>query len=451
MPRVLMVTPYWPPINKVGVWRALRAARYLPDYGWTPVICTPNPEQVYKSKPALDTNCNVPPVEVIQPDTFIPSIATAKALATPNHLLQRIKKTNNSTFTNYAAKFAQILDQASFRVIAEILPPDQFVEWGFQVAKQFKERQDLEIDVVWTTGGPFGFFVAGALIADVLGKPLVLDYRDPWTTHRPPRTWWIAPPQSLFRKIEAWALSKASAVGYIHRESLIANRAAFGQNPHALWSVITNGYDPIDLGDLPPRQLSAEYQAPAIVYAGNFYEERSALPVIHALLKLHEEDPDGVDTPVTLHLFGQLDKPASDYLKNTQLPKHRLRLYPRHSAEEIGSIMRGAEALLLVIGDGSGHRLALSGKLWDYMATGTPIIGIGPRVAAAKKFILDHELGVWANSDDLSSILSVFKRLSRGQLKVPSDRSLQHFHASNMSGSIAKLLNYAHHHPQQPK
>ena len=38
MPNVLMVTPYWPPVNKVGVWRVLRTARYLPERGWKPVI-----------------------------------------------------------------------------------------------------------------------------------------------------------------------------------------------------------------------------------------------------------------------------------------------------------------------------------------------------------------------------------------------------------------------------
>ena len=90
MPKVLMVTPYWPPVNKVGVWRVLRSARYLPESQWTPVICTPRPEQVYKDPPLHDDSFDVPDVEVIQPSTFIPSMASARALAKPRQWLERL-------------------------------------------------------------------------------------------------------------------------------------------------------------------------------------------------------------------------------------------------------------------------------------------------------------------------------------------------------------------------
>ena len=446
MPKVLMVTPYWPPVNKVGVWRALRTARYLPDYNWTPVICTPKPEQVYKYEPLLDSSCNTPPLEVIQPDTFIPSIATLRSFGRLKTLVeQRVSPKN--TLYKPLRQITEWMDRGSFRLIAELLLPDQFVEWGIQLALQYRRGQLQElkdIDVVWVTGGPFGFFVAGALLAEALNKPLVLDYRDPWTTHRPARTWWVAPPQSLFRKIEAWALAQASAVAYIHHEAMIANRAAFGQEPNSLWSVIINSFDPIDLGDLPPRSLSAESNAPAIVYAGNFYNERSAVPIIKALLRLEQEDPQGQSYPITLHLFGQLDRPAQDLLKQTPLTQHRLKLYARHSAEEIGAIMKSAEALLLVIGESGGHQVALSGKIWDYLAAGAPILGIGPRIASAKKMINQHQLGIWANSDNQDEIVRTLQQISMGKIKRPKAQALEQFHASKMSAKVAQLLNHAY-------
>lgn len=446
MPKVLMVTPYWPPVNKVGVWRALRTARYLPDHNWTPVICTPNPEQVYKLSPLLDSSCHTPPVKVIQPDTFIPSMSTARSFGQLKTLLQDVVP-SESALHQPLHQLTDLIDRGSFRLIAELLLPDQFVEWGLHLALQYKlgKLDELnEIDVLWVTGGPFGFFVAGVLLAKALNKPLVLDYRDPWTTHRPARTWWIAPPQSLFRQIEAWALSHASAVSYIHHEALMANRAAFGQKKDALWSVIINSFDPIDLGDLNPRKLSLENNAPALVYAGNFYNERSAAPIIKALLHLDKEDPLGQKYPLTLHLFGQLDKTAQDLLKHTALAEHRLKLYPRHSAEEIGAIMKGAEALLLVIGEGSGHQVALSGKIWDYLAAGSPILGIGPRIASAKKMIAEHKLGIWVNSDEQDQIVNSLKEISHGQLQRPKAQDLKQFHASEMSRKVAQLLDHAY-------
>ena len=45
MKRVLIITYYWPPTAGSGVQRWLKMSRYLPQYGWQPVIYTPeNPE-----------------------------------------------------------------------------------------------------------------------------------------------------------------------------------------------------------------------------------------------------------------------------------------------------------------------------------------------------------------------------------------------------------------------
>ena len=43
--RVLIITYYWPPTAGSGVQRWLKMSKYLPQYGWQPVIYTPeNPE-----------------------------------------------------------------------------------------------------------------------------------------------------------------------------------------------------------------------------------------------------------------------------------------------------------------------------------------------------------------------------------------------------------------------
>ena len=45
MKRVLIIAYYWPPNAGVGVYRWLKFTKYLPQFGWQPVIYTPeNPE-----------------------------------------------------------------------------------------------------------------------------------------------------------------------------------------------------------------------------------------------------------------------------------------------------------------------------------------------------------------------------------------------------------------------
>ena len=438
MARVLMVTPYWPPVNKVGIWRVLRTARYLPEYGWTPVICTPRPEDVYHEAPQLDYSFQAPDVEVIRPPARVPSMTVVRAAGKPRQWFADSGFSQSAVFT----RILDLLAKGSFRLVAELLLPDQFVEWGIQAASYLNQQSDLDIDVVWATGGPFGMHVAGALIAERLNCPLVLDYRDPWNSFRPPRTSLIAPPQRIFQAIERWTLSQAKAVGYIHQEALTANRAMYGQPENTSWEVITNSFDPIDLGNLPPIRLSEQDGSPAIVYAGNFYEARSAQGIVKALIRL-EELTDADDYPVKVHVFGRLDPPAQELLKSSPLPEHRLMLHPRRDAADIGAIMKGADALLLVIGEDTAHRIALSGKVWDYLAAGSPILGLGPTQAAARDLIEDGQLGIWADSRQVDDVVDALKQISKGDHRYsPTDHNGR-YHARMMSGHIAKLLRYA--------
>ena len=433
MPKVLMVTPYWPPVNKVGVWRVMRTARYLSEFGWIPLICTPHPEDVYPQPPFIDESLLAPPAEVLQPRVHVPSMMAARVSGAPRRLLTQLRAPAQLT------QVGELIERGSFKLIAEMLLPDQFVEWGLGVTRHL--NPDLDVDAVWVTGGPFGMHIAGTLIAERLKKPLMLDYRDPWTSHRPPRRGWISAPQRLLRLLEEYCLKKAKSVSYIHRESLLANRALFGTPEGALWRVITNSFDPIDLGDLPPMRPEGSQGKPALVYAGNFYDARSALGLLKALEELQRVDPDE-DHPVTAHIYGQLDPPAQAFLKDHPIASSRLLLHPRCGAEEIGAIMRGADASLLVIGDDPSHQTALSGKIWDYLAAGTPIIGLGPFNASARALIEAEGVGIWVNSADTQSLVEALKRLSRGGLPQPSSSNASRYHARQMSRAMAELLDH---------
>ena len=63
--KVLIITYYWPPSGGAGVQRWLKFAKYLPEFGWEPVILTVDPE--YAAYPATDPSLaeEVPPSLVV--------------------------------------------------------------------------------------------------------------------------------------------------------------------------------------------------------------------------------------------------------------------------------------------------------------------------------------------------------------------------------------------------
>ncbi|HSY76775.1 MAG TPA: glycosyl transferase family 1, partial [Bacteroidia bacterium] len=45
MKKVLIITYYWPPSGGAGVQRWLKFVKYIREYGWEPIVYTPeNPE-----------------------------------------------------------------------------------------------------------------------------------------------------------------------------------------------------------------------------------------------------------------------------------------------------------------------------------------------------------------------------------------------------------------------
>ena len=88
-------------------------------------------------------------------------------------------------FSRILARFPSRLAYPMNRLIQDVLVPDQYPEWTRAACRAAQTLKD--IDVVWVTGGPFGIFIAGAAVAQSLGVPLVLDYRDPWTVTAAPR------------------------------------------------------------------------------------------------------------------------------------------------------------------------------------------------------------------------------------------------------------------------
>ena len=420
--RVLILTPYWPPVNRVGLWRPLRVSRYLNEFGWTPVICTPQPKEIFHYLPLKDESLSIPDFLIYRPSTLIPSMRLSRGVG---QLSDQLGLPQNVT---------ALINKMSNRFIKGALLPDQFVEWGAEVALQIRRGLAPElkgINCVWATGGPFGNLIAGALIASALKCPLALDYRDPWTTHRPPRPRLFDAPQWALRTLEAWVLGRARGVSLINEETYTSLKAAFGRPRGAYWSVVPNGFDPLDLGDEEERSTSI----PNLLYAGNLYQSRSLMPVIEAIERLDDRAPQ-----VRVEVFGQIDRRAQEYLDEHPLPAHRFRQYGRVGAREIGARLRGARALLLVIG--SDYKPALSAKIFDYLAAGRPIIGIGPRGAAAQTLIETHRLGRWIDEEHIEELSEVLLDIAHDRLPRPIAEDVSSLHARRMSEQIATLLDH---------
>ena len=376
--RVLMMTAGWPPVGRVGVRRPLRLARRLPALGWTPVVLTPTPECVYRAPATLDHSLREPPVEVHRVPGFIPSTRL-------DRLIGRLP--------DVVARPLQIL-------LSDLLFPDQYPEWTRAAVAAAKAV--APVDAVWVTGGPWGIFVPGLAVARALGVPLVLDYRDPWTVDAPARRTPIAVPRPALRWLEGRILRQAAGVMFVNEDILQKTRAAFGHHGGP-WRVIPNGFDPADVVDVAPICPLR----PTLLYAGNCYGSRSMAPVLAGIADAFGPGNQGMQ----LRVFGELDPLARHALAHHALPG-RVNVSDRIPADELAGHLRGADGLLLIIGE--GHQTSLSAKVFDYLQAGRPILGYGPADCAAAEMVRRCGVGLWAH--DHATLVDALRRLAERRL-----------------------------------
>lgn len=225
-------------------------------------------------------------------------------------------------------------------------------------------------DLVLTSSPPQSAHLVGAALAR-RGIPWVAELRDGWIFEPPRPEWPLAPLRALDRRLER-TLRRARAVVGVTRPIADDLSRRLGLEAH----VITNGFDPEE----QPAPGEEELLAPgrrSFVHTGRVEVTGTKLdPLLEALRLLGPEA--GLEIvfagPLSEHETVQLAAPELDGLVRTvgvlDRP-HTLRL------------QRAADTLLLIT-EGSRRRSVATGKLFEYLAAGRPIIVLGDETEAAR-------------------------------------------------------------------
>ena len=408
-PRALMVTSQWPPVASIGTRRVVRIARHLPAAGWTPVLLVDSPSGSGLAHPnPTDDSLGTPDVEIYRAAGVMPGTRLRRGL------LNAVARTGSPRAV-----------QIANRLTVGLALPDHYPEWApaaVRVAKQIPR-----VDAVWVSGRPFGLFVAGVAVARALDVPCVLDYRDPWSLDERP-SWIPQWPPAAHRALEAQLLKRARGAAFVNEDMLARNQAAFGIPPGACWRAIPNGYEQAEYDGLTPHVPDR----PTLLYTGGFYGQRTAEPVLRALAAAPDLD-------LCLRIFGELDTAGRKQLERAPMPD-RVQVHGRVDVAEVRSWQLGATALLLAVGE--AHRTALTGKVFDYICAGRPILGYGPPDATAGALIRDAGLGLWVDESDTEALTAALRLAAAGRLPFdPQPRVLAPYTAINMARRTAALLD----------
>jgi len=236
MKRVLIITYYWPPSGGGGVMRWLKMAKYFPEFGWQPVIYTPeNPDpSVFDHSLLKEVHEKA---EIIRTPIWEPY----------NIYRWLTGKTKNERFkSGYISEASEssFKDRLSVFIRGNFLIPDPRIFWVKPSVRFLTSYlKEHPVDLIVSTGPPHSMHLIGLGLKKKTNIPWMADFRDPWTT--------IDFYDSLkltksadrkHKKLEKQVLTKADFITTVSPNVASGLEHLAGRKVY----VVNNGFDPED-------------------------------------------------------------------------------------------------------------------------------------------------------------------------------------------------------------
>jgi glycosyltransferase involved in cell wall biosynthesis len=369
-PRIVYLAFYFPPTRASGVYRSRATANHLAAAGWDVTVISPQREffthYINSFDPSLEAT--------VRADVHVDRVRFRGRAWEPDVRRYSWLRAN-----------VPALSKAINTKLENALFPDHYSPWIPRVVKRVLElHRQTPVDLVLATGNPFSAFAAAWGANRLTGIPYVVDYRDSWTLNLFKDAPAFPPGHPAWRW-ERRILDRAARIVFVNDPLLQWHAARYPQDAERML-VVQNGYEPEILGELPPS-------SPAVVdgvarplrfgYLGTLTKHVPVEPFLDGWRLARAADPRMAAS--SMHVFGHLGFfPASANALRAKLPRdgqdgvHYAGSVPK---AEVGRAYASLDVLVLLL---AGGRYVTSGKVYEYMAAGRPIVSVHDPDSAAR-------------------------------------------------------------------
>ena len=373
--RLLIISYYLPPTGGSGVQRWVKFSKYLPEHGWQPVIYTPeNPERLAYDESLL---ADIPEcAEVIRRRIVEPYGLYRKLFGRSGGEVNPL----NSSGKSLKSKLSRVLR-------GNLFIPDPRVSWVRCSVRFLKKYlREHPVDAVVTTGPPQSMHLIGRGLKRSLGLPWIADFRDPWTRMFYYKHLCLSKfADRKHHRLEQSVLDEADLVLAVSPPV----RDDFQAQTRTPVHLITNGYDE---DDFPVREPGSRRDSKfRIVHTGLFAADGNPLKLWDALARRCREDEDFAQR-LEIRLAGKTDAPVLEAIRERGLGAQLVDLgYLPHS--RVVQEQQEADLLILPLRHEPEYAKVLPGKIFEYIASGRPVLGIGQEDGAAAAILRDSGAG----------------------------------------------------------
>lgn len=353
MKNVLMISYYFPPLGLGGVQRPAKFTKYLSQFGWNPTVLTVKPVTYYGYDP-----------------TLLDELRHAEIIRTGSLDPLRIFRWRRSVSSQFG--------ESVYRKFSNwIFVPDSKVLWlPFAIATASRSVTQRKIKAVWTTAPPYSSHLVGLWLKRCKHCVWVADFRDDWPITS------SQVPTSFHQHLHDWLLKQV--LSHADRFTIVSQRILSrlhqkSQRPKDHFLFLPNGFDPEDFEN---QEVSKRKNAKCtFLYCGTLNPIHSPEAFLKGLGLALQRAPQIRFQIRVLFLGKEMGIDLETLISQNQLEGCIERLGYRPHRESIQKLME-ADVLLLFLPSWADSGI-LTGKIYEYLASGKPILAIVPEGEAS--------------------------------------------------------------------
>lgn len=400
--RVLVIASRFPPVASVGAIRIRKFAKFLREFGWTPVIITGAMRAT-----APDSHDARRAVDLESLDDLPDDLEIHRLKASLDHWPTHMSQTLGSRL-GACTRFVGLSKQrwqAGLKWRLERLHdrfafPDRGI-WRLpsivRLARKLHRQQPFA--AVFSSGMPFSDHLIGLAAKRAIRVPWLADFRDPWVEYIHWKQWTSRWGQQATRRAERAVVKNAACVISVNDHMTERFRARYAREPMEKFITIPNGFDPGDFHDNAIPPLDRRF---TLLYAGSLYATRSPDYLIEAFCRFLDATPEAAEF-ASLEFVGR-PGPHIDALVRRRPDAIRYRGLLPHTAT--CRAMAEASVNVVLLPNLPGSEKDTTAKIYECLGSQRPILAAVPLHGAAASVLREFDGVSLCDPEDTESIQS---------------------------------------------
>lgn len=435
---VLVVSSRFPPQGGIGALRVLKFVKYLGCFGWQPTVLTVKEGAFYYLDVGLleeiPHGINVYRTYIFDPAEFYRKIKKLFSFGSPKKKVQK-HRLSSLEFEREKGVWSSLKSL----LVDYLFIPDSDIGWlPSALLKGLRIIHNKNIDVIFTSAPPFSNLIVGLLLKILTKKPWVVDYRDIWAG-----SGLFAKQQKLIaaihRVLEQKVIKEADLV-----VSTTERTTKFLQNSFPIvdsrkYITITNGFDPSDFkrSIQIPKQRNPKC---VIAHVGSITPAGASRTFFEAI----EQIPESVKSELEIVFAGGLNAPDRKFIEESNF-NHSVQIKNFVSHSEAIKIQLDADILVCIYGKFKTGSLHRSAKLYEYIASGKPILALIEVDSATGDLLSEVNASIIVDIDDMEGIkkqiLFLFEKFKCGELQLKRDIDFKKYERKELTRQLSEVMD----------